>query len=63
MSDNMAERSKVRRERMVFNRAASFAAGEQWDMKFWQSLSAEDRIAALESIRLEYQEFCRVSNQ
>jgi hypothetical protein len=63
MSDKMAERSRARRSRMVFNRAESFAAGEQWDLEFWQSLSAEARIAALESIRLEYQEFCRVSNQ
>ena len=45
------ERSKVRRKRMVANRAANFEAAEQWDLDFWQKQTPQQRLSALVSIR------------
>jgi hypothetical protein len=45
------ERSKVRRKRMVANRAANFEAAEQWDLDFWQKQTPQQRLSALVFIR------------
>ena len=47
----MAERSRLRRERMVVHRASGHADAEAWDLDFWQSQSPEDRLSALVAIR------------
>ena len=47
----MAERSRLRRERMVAHRASGHADAEAWDLDFWQSQSPEDRLSALVAIR------------
>jgi len=45
------ERSVIRRNRIVAHRAANFADAEKWDLDFWQSLTPEQRLSALVSIR------------
>ena len=50
-SAGIAERSRLRRERMVGHRASSHADAEAWDLDFWQSQSPEDRLSALVAIR------------
>lgn len=48
---SLAERSRLRRERLVAHRASSHAAAEAWDLDFWQSQSPEERLSALVAIR------------
>jgi len=47
----LAERSRLRRERLVAHRASRHADAEAWDLDFWQSQSPEERLSALVAIR------------
>ena len=58
--DGLRNRSRERKKRLVAHRSANFAEAEQWDLEYWQSLSAGSRIAALESMRREWEEIRRV---
>ena len=44
-------RAAERRKRMVANRARGFAAAEEWDLDFWQSCTAAERLSALVHLR------------
>jgi len=48
---SIEERSEERRRRMVAHRATSWEDAERWDLEFWQSVSAEERLSALVAIR------------
>ncbi len=48
---DLAERSRLRRARLVAHRSASHAEAEAWYLEFWQSRSPEDRLTAFASIR------------
>ena len=50
-SSNRHTRAAERRKRMVANRAQSFAAAESWDLEFWQSCTAGERLSALVHLR------------
>lgn len=50
---SLAERSRDRRARMVVNHAASHAEAEAWDLEFWQSMTPEERLSALVTMRRE----------
>ncbi len=45
-----SERAAARRRRMVTNRARSHQEAEDWDLRFWQSLSSQQRLSALVAI-------------
>jgi len=45
------DRSQERRRRLVAHRARSFEDAEAWDLEFWQSCTAEERLSALVAIR------------
>jgi hypothetical protein len=45
-----SERAAARRRRMVTNRARSHDEAEDWDLRFWQSLSPQQRLSALVAI-------------
>lgn len=45
------QRSRLRRQRIRSHRARDFADAERWDLRFWQSLTPEDRLSALIAIR------------
>ena len=47
----LEERSVQRRRRIVSHRAANYTEAEQWDLRFWQSQTAEQRLAALGAIQ------------
>ena len=47
----LEERSAQRRRRIISHRAANYTEAEQWDLRFWQSQTAEQRLAALGAIR------------
>jgi hypothetical protein len=47
----LAERSRLRRERMVVHRASSHDDAEAWDLEFWQAQGPEARLSALVAIR------------
>jgi len=47
----LKERSRERRKRIVGNVANSHEEAEQWDLEFWQRLSPQQRLAALEAIK------------
>ncbi|MDQ1349208.1 MAG: hypothetical protein QG573_2586 [Acidobacteriota bacterium] len=47
----LEERSRERRERLVANRAASFAEADAWDLEFWQRRTPAERLSALVAIR------------
>lgn len=47
----LEERSRERRERLVANRAASFAEADAWDLEFWQRRTPDERLSALVAIR------------
>ena len=47
----LEDRSRERRQRLVANRAASFAEADAWDLEFWQRRTPEERLSALLSIR------------
>jgi len=48
---NMEERSALRRQRMQSHRAKNFAEAEEWDLRYWQQQSPEDRLSALVAAR------------
>ena len=50
-SEGLAERSRLRRERMVAHRATGHEDAEDWDFGFWQAQSPEERLSALVAIR------------
>ena len=47
----LEELSRERRERLVANRAASFAEADAWDLEFWQRRTPAERLSALVAIR------------
>jgi len=47
----LSERSRERRERLVGNRASTFAEAEEWDLAFWQGCSPQERLTAFVAIR------------
>ena len=47
----LRERSRQRRKRIVGNVANSHEEAEQWDLEFWQSLSPQQRLQAVESLK------------
>ncbi len=47
----LKERSRQRRKRIVGNVANSHEEAEQWDLEFWQSLSPQQRLQAVESLK------------
>lgn len=47
------DRAKQRRQRIVMGRTDSFEEAELWDLKFWQSLTPEDRLEAYMAIRAD----------
>lgn len=50
-SEGLAERSRLRRERLVAHRATGHEDAEDWDLDFWQALGPEERLSALVAIR------------
>jgi len=55
----LKERSRERRRRIMGNVANSHEEAEQWDLEFWQSLSPQERLAALEAIKRDVQKVRR----
>ena len=51
VSSNRRARAAERRKRMVANRAENFADAESWDLEFWQSCTAAERLSALVHLR------------
>jgi hypothetical protein len=49
--DGIEQRSRRRRERLVAHRATDHQDAEEWDLEFWQSRTAEERLSALVAIR------------
>lgn len=49
-AEAIAERSRLRRERMVTHRASSHDDAEDWDLAFWQAQGPEARLSALVAI-------------
>ncbi len=47
----LAERTELRRKRIVVNMARSFEEAEAWDLDFWQRQTPEERLSALVAIR------------
>ena len=47
----IAERSRIRRERMSTHKADSFGDAEAWDLAFWQAQGPEARLSALVALR------------
>ncbi len=47
----LAERTNIRRKKMVAARSASHEEAEQWDLDFWQNMTPQDRLSALVAIR------------
>ncbi len=47
----LAERSKLRRERMVVHKATGFEDAEKWDLEYWQAQTPAARLSALLAIR------------
>ncbi len=50
VTSTLAERSANRRKRIETHRAASYEDAERWDLAFWQSRTAEERLSALPAI-------------
>ncbi len=46
----LKERSAERRKRMVGNIAHSHEEAEDWDLRFWLSLSPQERVSAVMDI-------------
>jgi len=55
----LKERSRERRKRIVGNVAKNHEEAEQWDLEFWQSLSPQERLAALEAIKRDVEKVRR----
>jgi hypothetical protein len=47
----LAERSRLRRERLVAHRASGYDDAEAWDLEFWQAQGPEARLSALVALR------------
>lgn len=47
----VAERAEARRRRLVANYAPSFAAADDRDLQYWQSLTPEERLTAWVALR------------
>lgn len=47
----LEQRSAERRKRIVVNVAHSFQEAEDWDLRFWQDRTPEERLSALVAIR------------
>ena len=45
------ERARERRSRMVVHVAHSHEEAEEWDLAYWQSLTPQQRMAALEALK------------
>jgi len=45
------ERSAERRKRIEVNVAHSFQEAEEWDLRYWQNRTPQERLAALAAIR------------
>lgn len=48
--DNLEERSRERRRRIVAHRAQSHEDAESWDLDFWQQQGPAARLSALVAI-------------
>jgi len=46
----LAERSKIRKMKMVGHRAHGFEEADQWDLEFWQQRTPDERLSALVAI-------------
>ncbi len=46
----LKERARERRRRMVVHVAHSHEEAEEWDLAYWQSLTPQQRLAAMESL-------------
>ena len=55
----LAERSEIRRKRMVGHRSHSFEEAEQWDLQFWQKQTPEARLSALTAIHRDVEKATR----
>jgi len=47
------DRAKLRRQRIVTGRSHSYEEAEMWDLRYWQSLSCEQRLDAYMAIRID----------
>jgi len=47
------DRAKLRRQRIVTGRSHSHEEAEMWDLRYWQSLSCEQRLDAYMAIRMD----------
>jgi len=47
----LKERARERRRRMVVHVAHSHEEAEAWDLAYWQSLTPQQRMAALEALK------------
>ena len=50
LPSTLAERSRLRRQRIVDHSSSSFEEAELWDLEFWQSRSPQERLSALVAI-------------
>jgi len=48
---SLKERARERRRRMVVHVAHSHEEAEEWDLAYWQSLTPQQRMAALEALK------------
>lgn len=46
----LAERSKIRKIKMVGHCSHGFAEADQWDLEFWQERTPDERLSALVAI-------------
>lgn len=46
-STSRAQRSALRRSRLVTNRAQNFEEAERWDLDFWQARTPQERLSEL----------------
>lgn len=46
----LAERSRLRRTRIIAHRSHGFDEADRWDLEYWQKQSPEDRLSALVAI-------------
>jgi len=47
---SLEKRAAERRKRIVGHIATSFEDAEDWDLRFWQGLTPQDRLSALVAI-------------
>ena len=46
----LAERSRLRKTRIVGHRSHGFDEADRWDLEFWQKQTPEERLSALVAI-------------